>query len=192
MVDYRLPNARLKDALRVAGIREILTRAETLERSGRKVIHLEIGRPDYDSPACAKNAAIEALERGDVHYTDMSGTIELRRAIADAVKRDSGMEFDAEREIVVVAGTMEALATALFTFLEPGDEVIVPTPFFPAYSLQVTMANGIPKEVPCRFENDLKKGGGRFFRLDAADLEAAITPKTRMILINTPNNPTGA
>ncbi|MDR1977861.1 MAG: pyridoxal phosphate-dependent aminotransferase [Synergistaceae bacterium] len=182
-IDYRLPSSRMKDAMGGGGIREIVTKAEALERLGRKIIHLEIGRPDYDSPACAKAGVIEALERGDVHYTETAGTSELRRAIADA-ERDAGMDVDADREVVVTAGAIEALATVFLTILEPGDEVIVPTPFFPAYSVQIAMAGGLLRQVPCRFETG--------FRPDAGDIEAAITPRTRMILINTPNNPTGA
>ena len=182
-IDYRLPNSRMKDAMGGGGIREILTKAEALERAGRKIIHLEIGRPDYDSPACAKAGAIEALQRGEVHYTETAGTSELRQAIAVA-ERDSGIDVDPDRQVVVTAGAIEALATAFLTILEPGDEVIVPTPFFPAYSVQIAMAGGVLREVPCQFENG--------FRPDPADIEAAVTPRTRMILINTPNNPSGA
>jgi aspartate aminotransferase/aminotransferase len=181
-MDYR-PSSRMKDAMKGGGIREILTRAEALEREGRKIIHLEIGRPDYDSPACAKTEAIQALQRGDVHYTETAGTLELRQAIS-AAERDAGLNVDADREVVVTAGAIEALATVFLTLLEPGDEVIVPAPFFPAYSVQIAMAGGVLREVACRFENG--------FRPDPADIQAAITPRTRMILINTPNNPSGA
>ena len=184
MIDYRLPSPRMAKAFSEEGIREIVSKAEALEKAGKKIIHMEIGRPDYDSPACAKKAAIQALERGDVHYTNMSGTPELRGAIADAMKRDYGMTVDPEREVVVTVGAMEALTASFLTLLEPGDEVIVPTPFFPAYAIAIALAHGVLKEVPCRLENG--------FRPDAADIEAAITPKTRLILINTPNNPSGA
>ena len=195
MVDYKLPNSRMKDALAGVGIREIVSKAEAMERCGgykklpaygfsNKVIHLEIGRPDYDSPACAKKTAVEALERGAVHYTDMSGTPELRHAIADSFQRDFGMEVDANGEVVVTVGAIEALATTLFTILEPGDEVIVPSPFFPAYSVQIALAGGVLKEAPCRFEDG--------FHIDLTAIESAVTERTRMILLNTPNNPTGA
>jgi aspartate aminotransferase/aminotransferase len=182
-IEYRLPNFRMKDAMGSGGIREVLTKAESLEREGRKIIHLEIGRPDYDSPECAKIEAIEALRHGNVHYTETAGTPELRQAIA-AAERDAGIDVDADRQVVVTAGAIEALATVFLTILEPGDEVIVPAPFFPAYSVQVALAGGVLREVVCRFENG--------FRPDPADIEAAITPRTRMILINTPNNPSGA
>jgi aspartate aminotransferase/aminotransferase len=184
MIDYRLPVSRMCAAMQVGGIREIANKARALERAGKKVIHMEIGRPDYDSPACAKEAVKKALDAEQVHYTDTAGTLELRRAIADAVKRDCGIDADPDREIVVTVGAVEALAVTFVTFLEPGDEVIVPAPFFPAYADQINLVGGVLREVPCRFENG--------FRLDPADLEAAITPKTRMLLINSPNNPSGS
>ena len=184
MIDYRLPNSRMSAALKTGGIREIVARAEALERAGKKVIHLEIGRPDYDSPLCAKKAAMRALESGEVHYTDTAGTADLRRAIAKAVSRPGETEIDPDREVVVTVGAMEALATVLLTLLEPGDEVVVPTPFFPGYSIQVALADGVLREVPCRFENG--------FRLETSDLEAAVNSRTRLILLNSPNNPSGA
>ncbi|GHS89180.1 aminotransferase [Synergistales bacterium] len=170
--------------MRGGGIREILNKADALERAGKKIIHLEIGRPDYDSPLCAKEAAKKALDEGLVHYTDTSGTLGLRRAVADGLGRDTGMDIDPEREIIITTGAVEALAAAFFAFLNPGDEVVAPTPFFAAYADQIAVAGGVLREVPCRFENG--------FRLDPKDIEAAITEKTRFLLINTPNNPTGA
>jgi aspartate aminotransferase/aminotransferase len=166
------------------GIREILARADELQRAGRSIVHMEIGRPDFDSPARAKQAAIRALESGDVHYTDMSGTPELRGEIAAKFKRDAGMDIDPETEIIVTAGAVEALMTTFMTILNPGDEVIVPSPFFPVYDDQIKMAGGVLVNAPCRIEHG--------FRPQPEDIEAAITPRTRAILINSPNNPTGA
>lgn len=174
--------SRMAGALSVGGIREIMARAEALERSGRHVIHLEIGRPDYDSPPCAKRAAARALEEGRVHYTENAGIPELRRAIAEDRNRRYGTGVTGD-DIVVTAGATEALATAFLTLLDPGDEVIVPTPFFPAYSLQAALAGGVVRELPCRFEEG--------FRPSAAALEAAVTPRTRLLLLNSPNNPSG-
>lgn len=184
MVDWGLPVARMAAGMRSGGIREIVNRATALERAGKKVIHMEIGRPDYDSPVCAKEAVKRALDAGDVHYTDTAGTLALRKAIANALKRDQQLEVDPEREILVTVGAIEALAAVFLTFVRPGDEVIVPTPFFPPYADQIAQVDGILREVPCHFENH--------FRLNVADLEAAVTPKTRLLLINTPNNPSGA
>lgn len=180
----RFPNSRMSAIPLAGGIREILSRADELERQGRSIIHMEIGRPDFDSPECAKAGARAALDAGDVHYTDMSGTLELRQAIARKYRKENGMDVDADRNIVVTAGAIEALMITFLSALEPGDEVIIPSPFFPAYADQVALANARLINVPCRMENG--------FRLRIEDLEAAVTPRTKMLLLNTPNNPSGA
>jgi len=125
------------------GIREILGRADELENQGRNIIHMEIGRPDFDSPQCAKNAAITALNNGDVHYTDMAGTHKLREAVADKYLKDNSMQIDPDKNIVITSGAIEALTAAFLTMLEPGDEVIVPAPYFPAYADQIALANRV-------------------------------------------------
>lgn len=181
---YNLPCKNMAGIHYEGGIREIFSRAGTLERSGKSIIHMEIGRPDFDSPERAKSAVIAALEKGNVHYTDMAGTYELRCEIAAKYKRDYGMSLDPDEEIVVSAGAMEALMTLFLTLLSPGDEVIVPVPYFAVYDDQIRMAGGVLKKVPCSLEND--------FRPQPEDIEAALTPRTRAIVINTPNNPTGA
>ncbi len=178
------PNSRMASIPLAGGIREILSRADELERQGRSIIHMEIGRPDFDSPECAKAGARAALDSGDVHYTDMSGTLELRQAIAEKYARENGMTVDADRNVIVTTGAIEALMVTLLTALEPGDEVIIPSPFFPAYADQIALANARLINVPCRMENG--------FRLRIEDLEAALTPQTKMVLLNTPNNPSGA
>lgn len=180
----RFPNSRMASIPLAGGIREILSRADELERQGRSVIHMEIGRPDFDSPECAKAGARAALDAGDVHYTDMSGTLELRDAIAQKYRAENGMDVDPDRNVVVTAGAIEALMVTFLTALEPGDEVIIPSPFFPAYADQVALANARLVNVPCRMENG--------FRLRVEDLEAALTSRTKMVLLNTPNNPSGA
>ena len=183
-MNYRLPVEKMKEVNFGGGIREILAQADEMQRAGRSVLHLEIGRPDFDSPECAKKAAIRALESGDVHYTDMSGTPELRQEIAAKFKRDAGMDVDPDREVVITAGAVEALATTMMSMLNPGDEVIVPSPYFPVYDDLIKMAGGILRAVPCKIDND--------FRPDPEDVARAITAKTRMIMLNSPNNPTGA
>ncbi|MDR1651495.1 MAG: aminotransferase class I/II-fold pyridoxal phosphate-dependent enzyme, partial [Synergistaceae bacterium] len=183
-MNYRLPVERMKNFNFDGGIREILAKADDMQREGRDVLHMEIGRPDFDSPECAKRAAIRALESGDVHYTDMSGTPELRQELAAKFKRDAGIDADPDKEIVVTAGAVEALAAVFLALLEPGSEVIVPTPCFPVYDDLIKLAGGILRPVPCRIENG--------FRPSPEDIKRAVTPKTRMIMINSPNNPTGA
>lgn len=183
-MEYGLPCGKMSGINYGGGIREILARADELAAGGRSVLHLEIGRPDFDSPEKAKSAAIKALEAGFVHYTDMAGTPELRRELAAKFKRDAGMEINPDREIVVTAGAVEGLMTAFMTLLNPGDEVIVPTPYFPVYDDQIKMAGGVLVPVPCSHENG--------FRPRPEDIERAVTKNTRVILINSPNNPTGA
>jgi aspartate aminotransferase/aminotransferase len=184
MADMRFPNSRMASIQMAGGIREILGKADALEKQGKSIIHMEIGRPDFDSPECAKKAAIEALNRGDVHYTDMAGKYELREALAEKYKRENFMDVDPDLNFVITAGAIEALTASFLTMLEPGDEIIVPTPYFSAYADQIAIANGILKEVPTAMENG--------FRLRVEDLKAAITPRSRALLINTPNNPSGA
>lgn len=178
------PNSRMSSIKMSGGIREILRRAERLEAEGKSIIHMEIGRPDFDSPACAKEAAIAALRGGQVHYTDMAGTAELRGCIADKYAVENGLSVDKDKNIIITAGANEALAATFLTLLEPGDEVIIPTPYFSAYADQIALASGVLREVPTKMENG--------FRLQVEDLEKAINEKTKAVLLNTPNNPSGA
>ena len=122
------PNSRMASIKMAGGIREILARAEEMEREGRSIIHMEIGRP------CAKEAAAAALRAGNVHYTDMAGAYDLRCAVAEKYRRDNGMDVDADKNVVITNGAMEALTASFLTLLEPGDEVIVPAPYFSAYA----------------------------------------------------------
>ena len=178
------PNSRMSSIPMSGGIREILSRANELAAEGKKIIHMEIGRPDFDSPKCAKDAAISALQNGDVHYTDMGGTQELREAVAAKYKRVNNMDVDPNRNIVITVGAIEALTATLLTLCEPGDEVVVPAPYFSAYADQLAIAQLKLVPVMTRMEDN--------FELRPEALTAAITPKTRAILINTPNNPSGA
>ncbi|MBL3592640.1 MAG: pyridoxal phosphate-dependent aminotransferase [Synergistaceae bacterium] len=180
----RFPNSRMAHVPLAGGIREILGLAEELERQGRSIVHMEIGRPDFDSPLMAKEGAKAALDAGNVHYTDMAGDRDLRRAIAEKYGREQGLAVDADRQVLVTVGAMEAILVVLLTLLEPGDEVIVPAPFFPAYSDQIALAGARQVTVPCPME----KG----FRLQVDDLRRAVTERTRLILLNSPNNPSGA
>lgn len=175
------PNNRMNRINMSGGIREVLSKATMLERQGCKIIHMEIGRPDFDSPTKAKEAAKSALDEQFVHYTDMAGTDELREEIARKYKLKNNMNIDMEKNIVVTAGAIEALTASLLATLNPGDEVITLCPYFPAYADVVALAGGNLVEV----------GMDKGFRFNAAQLEASITPRTRFLLINTPNNPAG-
>ena len=179
----KLPNEKLAAIKMGGGIRDVMDLATRLEKSGKTIYHLEIGRPDFDSPRAAKAAVIQAIQDGFVHYADMRGVEELRVAIADKLKAGNAMDVSPEN-ILVTVGAAAALSTAFLTILNAGDEVIVPTPCFLAYPALCEMSGAKMVPVPCRFENS--------FQLDPKDLEAAITPKTRLLLLNSPNNPSGA
>jgi len=184
MTQIAFPNSRMSSIQMSGGIREILGRADELEKQGKSIIHMEIGRPDFDSPQCAKNAAITALNNGDVHYTDMAGTHKLREAVAEKYLKDNSMQLDPDKNIVITSGAIEALTATFLTVLEPGDEVIVPAPYFPAYADQIALANGVLVKADTTIENE--------FRLKVADLENSISNKSKVLLLNTPNNPSGA
>ncbi len=167
-----------------SGIRKMMERAQQLDREGKKVIHLEVGRPDFDTPDHIKQAAIRALNDGVVHYTSNYGLPSLRSAIADKLHRDNGLDFDPLSEIIVTAGANEAIFMALMSTLNPGDEVLVPDPSWLNYLHCISMAGGRAVSVPLREENG--------FKLDPEDVARAITPRTRMLIVVTPHNPTGA
>ncbi|WP_298007381.1 pyridoxal phosphate-dependent aminotransferase, partial [Anaerolinea sp.] len=147
------------------------------------VISLGIGEPDFDTPAPIVQAGIRSLQAGHTHYTSNSGIMELRQALAEHLERLYGVHYD-PTEIIITVGGSEALYLAASATLDPGDEVIIPTPCFVSYQAQVHMAGGVPVEVPCRMENN--------FEVAPEDVAAAITPRTKAILLGFPSNPTGA
>lgn len=179
----RLPTRRMSNIPFSGGIREVFNKATEMEGQGKKVIHMEIGRPDFGSPEVAIHALIKSIEEGMVHYSDISGVKELRTAIATDIKRTHGIEVDPNNEIVVTVGAVEGLMDCMLALLDVGDEIILITPCFPAYFDEAYLAGAVPIEVPLKFSNE--------YKLDIKDLEDSISDKTKMILINTPNNPTG-
>ena len=166
--------------LKPSGIRKFFDIVATM----KDVISLGIGEPDFTTPDRILQAGIRSLERGQTHYTSNSGILELRKALATQLNRLYGVDYDPVAEIVITVGVSEALYLALTAILDPGDEVVVPTPCFVAYQAEITLAGGVPVEVPSRMEDN--------FQLSPERIEAAITPKTKAILIGYPNNPTGA
>jgi aspartate aminotransferase len=161
----------------------ISTKARALKAAGRNIISLSAGEPDFDTPDNIKQAAIRAIEAGDTKYTDVAGTPALRRAIATKFKRDSGIEY-APEEIIVSTGGKQVIYNAMVATLNAGDEVIIPSPCWVSYPDIVALADGTPVIVPCSQNSS--------FKLRAEDLEAAITPRTKWFMLNSPNNPTGA
>lgn len=166
--------------LKPSGIRKFFDIVATM----KDVISLGIGEPDFTTPDRILQAGIRSLERGQTHYTSNSGTLELRKALATQLNRLYGVDYDPVAEIVITVGVSEALYLALTAILNPGDEVVVPTPCFVAYQAEITLAGGVPVEVPSRMDDN--------FQLRPELIEAAITSKTKAILIGYPNNPTGA
>jgi aspartate aminotransferase len=160
----------------------VLAKARRLEADGKKIVHLEIGEPDFATPDNIIEAGISALQNGYTHYTPASGIMEARQAVAGFVSRMLKTEVDAT-EVVLVPGSKNVLLFTLLACIEPGDEVILPDPAYPAYASQVNFIGAIPKLVTLREETG--------FRMDLDQLASLVTPKTRMLIINTPQNPTG-
>ena len=170
---------RIQPSLTIA----ISTVARRMIAEGKNVISLSQGEPDFETPQNIKDAAIRAIQAGETKYTDVSGTPVLRKAVAAKFKRESGIDYKPE-ETIVSTGAKQVLFNAMLATLNPGDEVIIPSPCWVSYPDIVTVCDGKPVLVPC--------GQNNGFKLRAADLEAAITPKTRWFMLNNPCNPTGA
>ena len=164
------------------GAFEVLARARKLEAEGKKIVHLEIGEPDFSTPDNIIEAGISALQSGYTHYTPAGGIKEVREAVANFVSRMLKCEVDAS-EVVLVPGSKNVLLFTLLATIEPGDEVIMPDPGYPAYHSQVNFIGAVPRLVTLREETG--------FRMDLDELRSLISPKTRMIILNTPQNPTG-
>jgi aminotransferase len=163
-----------------SGIRRFFDIAATM----KDVISLGIGEPDFVTPTPILRAGIHSLRLGDTHYTSNSGTMELRQAVSVQMKHLYDVSYDPEDEILITVGASEALHLALSAILDSGDEVIVPEPCFVAYTPEVVFADGIPVTVPTYVRNN--------FQVTGEEIEKAVTPRTKAILIGYPNNPTGA
>ena len=172
------------DQIPFSGIRTIFEEVIRREKMGEKLIHLNIGRPDFDTPAHIKEAAKKALDEGKVHYSSNYGIPELRIALAEKFQKENNLTYDANKEIIVTVGGNEAVLITMMGLLDPGDEVLIPDPCWLNYFYCVRMAGANPISVPALQEHD--------FVPQLEDFRSRITSKTRMIVINTPNNPTGA
>jgi aspartate aminotransferase len=160
----------------------VLAKARKLEAEGKKIVHLEIGEPDFATPDNIVEAGISAMQNGYTHYTPASGIMEAREAVAGFVSRTLKTEVD-PTDVVLVPGSKNVLLFTLLACIEPGDEVIIPDPAYPAYASQVNFIGAVPKFVTLREDTG--------FRMDLDQLESLVTPKTKMLIINTPQNPTG-
>ena len=158
-------------------------RSRELKATGVDVINLSIGEPDFDTPRHIIEAAYQAMLDGYTHYPPVSGLPELRTAIAQKLKRENGFHFEAEN-IIVSNGAKHSLLNAILSIVNPGDEVLVPAPFWVSYPSLIQYAGGVPVEITSTVESD--------FKVSAEQLEAAITPKTKMIIFSSPCNPSGS
>jgi len=161
----------------------VLGNAKMLETQGRRIIHLEIGEPDFVTPANIREAAIKALKDGNTHYTPTPGMLELRKAIADKTANDLGVEVCFEN-VSVTLGSKEAIFAALASIVEEGDEVLYPNPGYPAYESGVRFFGGKPVPVRLREEDE--------FRMTPEEVNQLVSDRTKAIIINSPENPTGA
>lgn len=161
----------------------VTARARELKREGRDIIGLGAGEPDFDTPENVKNAAIDAIRRGETKYTDVDGIPELKAAVVGKFRRENDLDYT-PAQIHVAPGGKSVIYNAFMATLSPGDQVIVPAPYWVSYPDMVLLAGGEPVVVPC------PEADGFF--LSPARLEAAITPRTRWLLLNSPSNPTGA
>ncbi len=163
-------------------VMEVMEKASAMERKGERIIHLEVGEPDFDTPACIKEAAIRAIRDGKTHYTHSLGLVELREAIAEHAHRQYGIEVHAD-QVLVTSGTSPAMLLLFMSLLEGGEEVILPNPYYACYPNFIRGAEGNPVFVEVSEEEG--------FQYRPEDIESMIGPRTRAIFINSPANPTG-
>jgi len=161
---------------------EVLAKAKALEKQGREIVHLEIGEPDFDTPNNIKEAAVKAMKAGYTHYVPAAGIPELRQAIAEYLSKSRGISVDPD-EVVVTPGAKPIIFFSILALVEPGDEVMYPNPGFPIYESMINFVGAKPVPMPLKEEND--------FRIDNDDTAKKITSKTKMIILNSPQNPTG-
>jgi aspartate/methionine/tyrosine aminotransferase len=161
---------------------EVLAKAKALEKQGKDVVHLEIGEPDFDTPRNIKEAAIKAINSGYTHYGPSAGIPELREAIAQYISNTRGIKAEAD-EVVVTPGAKPIMFFSILALVNPGEEVLYPNPGFPIYESVVNFVGAKPVPIPLKEEND--------FRMDQEYVKAKITKKTKMIILNSPENPTG-
>jgi aspartate aminotransferase len=179
---YELQLAQRMSRLGTETAFEVLNKARALERQGKSIIHLEIGEPDFDTPANVVEAAVDALHKGWTHYGPSAGLPELRQTIAEYVSRTRGVKVTPD-EVVVVPGGKPIIFFTILALIDEGDEVIYPNPGFPIYESMIHYVGG--KAVPVRVSEDLD------FSLDVNELASLITDRTRLIILNSPHNPTG-
>jgi aspartate aminotransferase len=163
---------------------QITAKAKAMKAQGIDVVGLGAGEPDFDTPGHIKNALYEAVEEGFIYYTPTPGIMQLRKAIAEKLEKDNDIAYAPEKEVIVTPGAKQALYEAILAITNPGDEILIPDPWWVSYGPMVQLAEGKPVFIPT-YEEDK-------FRLTPEGVEEKITDKTKAIILNSPNNPTGA
>jgi len=181
-VQHQLQLARRMSRLGTETAFEVLNKARALERQGRSIVHLEIGEPDFDTPANVVEAAVDALHKGWTHYGPSAGLPELRQTLAEYVSRTRGVTVTSDA-VVVVPGGKPIIFFSILSLIDEGDEVIYPNPGFPIYESMIQYVGGRAVPIALREERD--------FALDVNELESLISERTKLIIINSPQNPTG-
>ncbi|ETZ20994.1 pyridoxal phosphate-dependent aminotransferase [Pedobacter sp. V48] len=182
----------MKTVLRLSDRINVLEESATIAMSklsrellagGEEVINLSLGEPDFDTPQFIKDTAVKALKENFTHYSPVAGFTDLREAVADKLKRENGLTYHSS-QIIVSTGAKQSLMNAIFCVVNPGDEVLVPTPYWGSYSEMIKLAGGIPVFIPGAMENN--------FKITAEQLECKITERTKLFMFSSPNNPTGS
>ena len=161
----------------------ISAKAKAMKAAGESVVSFGVGEPDFNTPQHIIDAAKNALDNGHTKYTPSSGVLALRKAICDKFKKDNGLDYEPS-QIIVSDGAKHSIFNACYALIDEGDEVLIPAPYWLTYPEVVKVCGGVPKYIECKKENK--------FKFTAADLKAAVTPKTKMLIFNSPSNPTGA
>jgi aspartate aminotransferase len=161
----------------------MMKKTRELQAEGRNIISLTIGEPDFDTPLFIKDAAKKAIDDNFTHYTPVAGYLDLKKAISEKFKRDNGLTY-APDQVVVSTGAKQSIANAVLSLVNPGEEVIVPIPYWVSYIEIIKMADGIPVTIPTSLASN--------FKITAEQLKRAITPKTKMVIFSTPCNPSGS
>jgi aspartate aminotransferase len=175
--------SQLLDRLSESATIAMSRKARELKAAGRDIISLSLGEPDFDTPEAIKASGIRAIEENHTHYPPVPGFEDVREAICDKLKRDNGLEY-APSQIVVSTGAKHSLMNVVLSLVDPGDEVILPTPYWVSYADMVNLAGGTVVEVPTGIEQD--------FKMTAEQLREALGERTRVVMLNSPNNPSGS
>lgn len=179
----KMRQSKKMDDIPFSGIRKVFEAAGQLEKQGKDIINLGIGRPNFDTPAHIKEAAKKSLDEGNVFYTSNYGTEGLRSAVAEKLKRDNGLDYEMT-DVIVTVGANQAVSIAMTALLDPGDEVLVPNPSWLHYFYCADLVGAKTVSYPLLEENG--------FNVIPEDIEKLVTPNTKMIIVNSPNNPTGS